>query len=97
MALSNEELIRKGVIGQLIKDDDLDINNIRVAVSKGTVTLNGTVGSYSQKISAREDAARVLGVIKITNNLKVEHPENQPFPDEEKIKVYLMMKKLLKI
>ena len=97
MALSNEELIKKGVISQLIKDDGLDISHIKVTVSRGVVTLNGTVGSYSERISAREDAARVLGVIRIVNNLEVAYPENHPAPDEEKVKVYLMMKRLLKI
>jgi osmotically-inducible protein OsmY len=97
MVLSNEELIKKGVRGQLINDGSLADNQIEVTVSKGVVTLNGTVKSYSEIISARENTARVLGVTRIVNNLEVEYPEDTPAPDEEKLKVYQMMKRLFKI
>lgn len=95
MVLKNEELIRKGVTGQLEKEENVNAGNIRVDVSEGTVTLSGTVDCYSEKISAREAASRVLGVKQVENNLRVEYPREPVEYDDEKAKVYLMMRRLV--
>jgi len=97
MIPTNEELIKRGVLDQLKKDESVSSNNIRIKVSGGKVLLEGTVNSYSGKISASEDAARVLGVTDVGNNLSVKYPEGVSEPVEEKIKVYLMISRLLKM
>lgn len=97
MIPTNEELIRRGVLKQLKQDESVRSNNIEVKVSGGKVILEGTVTTYSGKISASEDAARVLGVTDVENNLKVKYPEGVSEPVEEKIKVYGMINRLLKM
>lgn len=97
MIPTNEELIRRGVRQQLKKDESVKLNNIRVKVSGKKVKLEGTVISYSAKISASEAAARVLGVNDVENNLRVKYPDGVSEPVEEKIKVYGMISRLLKM
>jgi len=48
--------------------------NIQVAVSHGTVTLGGSIASYTEKWQANRAAQRVRGVLSVTNNLEVELP-----------------------
>ncbi len=95
MAPTNEELIKRGIIGQLVWDDNVNANKIHVEVSKGNVSLSGNVNTYSEKIAAYKDASRVLGVKKIENKLQVtDDDEIFLYPEEER-KVYQLMKKLL--
>jgi len=51
-----DELIKKDVIEQLVRDDRIDASNIHIEVSNGTVTLRGEVPTYFSKTSAFEDA-----------------------------------------
>ncbi len=95
MIPTNEEFIKRGVWDQLRKDESVRSNNIRVKVSGKKVKLEGTVTSYSGKISASEAAARVLGVNDVENNLRVKYPEGVSEPVEEKIQVYRMISRLL--
>jgi osmotically-inducible protein OsmY len=97
MIPTNEELIRRGVLKQLNRDEVVRSKNIAVKVSGQKVILEGTVNSYSGKISASEAAARVLGVKEVENKLRVKYPEGEPEPVEEKIKVYGMINRLLKL
>ena len=97
MIPTNDELIKRGVLKQLRRDEVVQSKNIVVKVSEGKVILEGTVNSYSGKISASEGAARVLGVKDVENNLNVKYPEEAPEPVEEKIKVYGMISRLLKL
>jgi osmotically-inducible protein OsmY len=97
MKLTNDELIKKGVTRQLIQDKSLNACNINVEVSNGKVILRGTVNSHSDKISARENAYRVLGVKQIENKLKVKYQPEQVKPIEEKAKVYRMMGKFFQM
>jgi osmotically-inducible protein OsmY len=97
MKPTNDELIKKGVARQLMQDESLNAGNINVEVSNGKVILKGTVNSHSDKISARENAYRVLGVKQIENKLKVKYQPEQVKPIEEKAKVYRMMRKLFQI
>jgi osmotically-inducible protein OsmY len=97
MIPKNEELIRRGVLNQLKQDESVRSNKIEVKVSGKKVILEGTVASYSGKISASEDAARVIGVKDVINNLRVEYPAGISEPVEEKIKVYQMISRLLNV
>ncbi|MFW5755324.1 MAG: BON domain-containing protein [Tangfeifania sp.] len=97
MIPTNEELIKKGVVKQLNQDEVVRSKNIAVKVSGQKVILEGTVNSYSGKISASEAAARVLGVKDVENNLRVKYQQGVSEPVEEKIKVYGMISRLLKM
>ena len=95
MAPTNEELIKKGIIGQLVWDDNVNANKVYVEVIRGNVSLSGKVNSNAEKIAAYKDASRVLGVKTIDNNLQVtDDDEIFLYPEEER-KVYQLMKKLL--
>jgi osmotically-inducible protein OsmY len=86
MAPTNEELIKQNVVEQLVWDDSVDANNIRVnAVSGGIVMLEGVVSSYAEKIAAGDDVFEVPGVKHVENNLEVIHTETLMPPDDEEI------------
>jgi osmotically-inducible protein OsmY len=69
--MANEQL-RVDVRDELFWDPKIDPEEIAVSADDdGTVTLRGTVGSFRQKSEAESAAARVWGVIKVKNELKV--------------------------
>jgi osmotically-inducible protein OsmY len=45
-----------------------------VAAEDGTVTLSGSVGSYTEKYTAERDAMRLRGVVSVLENLEVRLP-----------------------
>lgn len=47
------------------------------ANDKGAVTLGGTVDSYAESWLARDVAAGVVGVVKVTNNIEVDYKANR--------------------
>jgi Flp pilus assembly secretin CpaC len=57
-------------------DPMLDASEITVQVSKGEVTLNGTVTSREQKRRAEDVAERISGVKDVTNQLRVSREAN---------------------
>lgn len=86
MTPTTKELIKQEVIDQLVWDDSVNANNIRVKVeSENTVVLEGYVGSFSEKISAGEDASRALGITHVNNDLEIKHPEGLIIPDDDEI------------
>jgi osmotically-inducible protein OsmY len=48
-----------------------DVDDIKVSVQNGAVTLDGQVGKKSQRQRASEIAARVRGVVAVSNELEV--------------------------
>jgi osmotically-inducible protein OsmY len=63
--------IRQNVWDEISHDVRVDSSNITVTVTNGIVYLYGTVPTYSQKITAGEDARRIKGVVDVANNLTV--------------------------
>jgi osmotically-inducible protein OsmY len=63
--------IQKNVMEELKWEPFLKASEIGVAVKNGVVTLNGTVDSYSKKISAEKAAKRVLGVKAVAEDIEV--------------------------
>jgi len=63
--------IRQNVWDEISHDVRIDPTDITVRVVDGVVYLEGSVPSYSQKLTAAEDARRIKGVIDVVNNLKV--------------------------
>jgi osmotically-inducible protein OsmY len=85
MSIHVEELMRKNVIDHLNWDDSVNANNVDVVVRGDTVQLNGTVESYSAKMSAHKDALKVAGIKHVENNLKIRLPENVELPGDQEL------------
>jgi BON domain-containing protein len=60
------------VQSKLAADGTLDSKQVQVQAKDGTVTLNGTVASDSERMAASGDAALVPGVKTVVNNLAVQ-------------------------
>lgn len=72
--------IKENVRTALALDSDLKSYKIDVVVDQGWVTLEGTVNAYWEKVSAKDAALDVNGVIGVSNNIGVVPTEN--FVDE---------------
>jgi osmotically-inducible protein OsmY len=70
---SNAEL-QRDVLEELLSDPTVNVANVQVAADHGSVTLGGSIGSYTEKWQAKRAAQRVRGVISVINNLEVELP-----------------------
>ena len=68
--MSNDDL-KVQVDDELLWDPKVDNTAIAVSVDDGVVTLRGTVGSFRQKLEARQDAKHVYGVKDVKNELEV--------------------------
>ncbi len=80
-----DELIKRDIIDQLIRDDRIDASKINVEVSNGTVTLRGDVPTYFARSCAFDDALSVLGVTSVRNQLLVNYPPNIALPPDSEI------------
>lgn len=80
--MSNDEL--KGqVTDELFWDPKVDNTAIAVSADDGVVTLRGTVGSFREKLEARQDAKRVYGVRDVKNELQVRILDDNQREDAE--------------
>jgi osmotically-inducible protein OsmY len=59
------------VLDELKWDSRVDETEVGVQVKDGVVTLNGMVTSYAKRWAAAEAAHRVIGVLDVANDLKV--------------------------
>jgi osmotically-inducible protein OsmY len=82
-ARSDAELQRL-VLDELCWDSDVREASVGVEVDRGTVTLTGTVGTFSEKIAAQRAAHRVEGVHDVANDLTVVFSPN-PVADDTRI------------
>jgi osmotically-inducible protein OsmY len=60
---------------EIVWDPVLNPDNIEVTAYGGKLFLNGKVGSYFEKIRARDAVADIEGVVEIDNQIFVERPE----------------------
>lgn len=67
----SDDRIREDLSDRLSDDASLDASNIEVSVSKGEVTLSGTVDSREAKRRAEDCAEACSGVDHVQNNLRV--------------------------
>lgn len=79
----NDEDIDKQIIDQLYWDNSVNAADVAVTVKDGWVTLQGTVPSYTSKLTAGLDAYQVKGVKFVDNKLNVVYPA---IPTDEQIK-----------
>jgi len=80
-----DELIKKDVIDQLIRDGRVDASKVNVEVNNGTATLRGNVPTYLSKSSAHADAQEILGVTRVINQLAIKYPPTIPVPTDLEI------------
>lgn len=66
-----EEQIEADVIENLAWDNWVDSTKVNVDVTGSVVTLTGTTDRFVEKRSAGDDAADVLGVTDVINNITV--------------------------
>jgi osmotically-inducible protein OsmY len=63
--------IKSRIESALKRSAELDSNSIRVSVSDGTVTLDGTVDSWTARDTAEDAAWAAPGVLKVQDRLSV--------------------------
>jgi hypothetical protein len=69
---SSDAQLASDVQSKLAADTRVNNQQMQVQAKDGTVTLNGTVSSDSERLTASNDAALVPGVKTVINNLEVE-------------------------
>ncbi len=73
----DDRVITTKVKTKLLENDNTSGLNIDVDTFKGTVELNGFVGSEKEKQTATQVAKGVAGVQKVINNLVVKGQQDQ--------------------
>lgn len=71
-----DSAIQSDVAASFQQDSSLQGQRITATANKGVVTLTGTVQTQAQSQQAETDAANVIGVSGILNQIKVENPGN---------------------
>lgn len=77
-----DEKIKKDVVDQLYWDARVDASAIQVDVSEGKVVLTGSVPTYEVLGLVEESVLHVPGVVEVTNDLDVEHPNTDAIPED---------------
>ena len=67
--MANEDL-RRDVAAELLRDPEVDSEEIAGSAADGTVTLRGAVGSFRQKREAGKAVGRVYRVTGVSNELR---------------------------
>lgn len=75
--------IKTDIEDELRRDEDIDATGVLVAAHMGVVMLTGFVRSYVQKVHAECIARRVVGPMRVTNNVHVRLPYINKRPDPE--------------
>ena len=75
--------LRRDVAAELCWDPQVDSAAIAVSAASGLVTLRGTVASLRHKRAGGSAAARVRGVTRVVNELRVRIPDRDRRDDED--------------
>jgi osmotically-inducible protein OsmY len=75
--------LRRDVAAELCWDPQVDSAAIEVSAASGMVTLRGTVASLGHKRAGGNAAARVRGVTRVANELRVQIPDRDRRDDED--------------
>lgn len=75
--------LKTDVLSELKYDPSIKYTDIGVVVKDGTVTLNGSTSSYSQKWEAVRATKRVAGVEAIADEIEVKFPNSLKFSDTD--------------
>ena len=82
-AVLRDDDLRRYVAAELFWDPQVDSEAIDVSAADGTVTLRGTVASLWLKRAGGRAAARVRGVTRVANELRVQLPDAERRDDED--------------
>jgi osmotically-inducible protein OsmY len=74
MVKKTDAQIHHDVLEELKWDSRVDETEVGVQVHNGVVTLTGTVTGWAKRVAAQEAAQRVIGVLDVANDLKVNVP-----------------------
>jgi osmotically-inducible protein OsmY len=74
MVKKTDAQIHHDVVEELKWDSRVDETEVGVQVHNGVVTLTGTVTGWAKRVAAQEAAQRVIGVLDVANDLKVNVP-----------------------
>lgn len=66
-----DDLIADDVRDTLAWDIRIDDSNVAISLDNGVIILSGTVGTFSEKVVASEDAWKIKGVKKVIIDLGV--------------------------
>jgi osmotically-inducible protein OsmY len=80
----NDESIKKDIMDQLYWDSRVDATDVTVEVSKGVVTIKGTVPTYRAREAAYDNCFTIRGVVGVNEDLKVKYPDKIPSDEEMK-------------
>ena len=75
--------LRRHVAAELSWDPQVGSDAIEVSAASGMVTLRGTVASLRLKRAGSRAAARVRGVTRVANELRVQIPDKDRRDDED--------------
>jgi osmotically-inducible protein OsmY len=75
--------LRRDVVAELCWDPRVGSSAIEVSAAGGMVTLRGTVASLRHKRAGGSAAARVRGVTRVANELRVQLPDRDRRDDED--------------
>jgi osmotically-inducible protein OsmY len=72
--MRSDSHVQQQVLQELRRDPRVGIRNVGVEVTRGDVTLTGTVSGYPNRSAAEVAARRVTGVTNVVNELHVVIP-----------------------
>jgi osmotically-inducible protein OsmY len=72
--MKNNAELQRDVLDELLWDPSINVANVAVAADRGTVTLSGSIASYTEKWAAERDTRHVRGVVSVVDKLEVRLP-----------------------
>ena len=66
--LKSDQELQQNVWSELNWDPRVNTTGVRLRVDRGIVLLTGTIGSYAEKLAAKNAAHRVAGVLDVVND-----------------------------
>lgn len=84
-----DEEIRADVINQLMWDSRVSVDDIKVDVRDGKVSLRGSVHNYMEKQAAETDARIMPGVLAVDNRIEVHDDHEEKGLSDEEIKFHI--------
>ena len=70
-------------MAELEFDPSVEVEDIGVSVKEGIVTLNGSVGSYAERLAAARAAKRLAGVRGLAEDIVVKLPDSSRLTDSD--------------
>jgi osmotically-inducible protein OsmY len=81
--MKSDANLKKDVLAELEFEPSVKVEDIGVSVKEGIVTLNGSVGSYAEKLAAARAAKRIAGVRGLAEDILVKPPDSSRLTDSD--------------